>query len=231
MKVALFDLDDTLYAYNPCHEEGLFQLTSYLVSTWGISKEEVLTKYDSSRKLVHAQLKETAASHHRLLYMTKLCESFGKNPITYSKHLEEVYWKGYFSKMELDENVIPIFEGLIKRNVKIAIVTDLVAEIQYRKLLHLGLENYISVIVTSEEAGADKPNPAIFNLALNKLKMNSPEDAIFIGDSYSKDIVGANSIGIKAFWVSNDSDPVKSNSLTIQVRDLKTLRGIIFEHV
>lgn len=231
MKAVLFDLDDTLYAYNPCHEEGINQLVSYLTLAWGLKKEDVLAKYESSRRIVHDQLKETAASHHRLLYMTKLCESIDKNPITYAKYLEEVYWKGYFSRMELNENVIPIFDDLVKRNVKIAIVTDLVAEIQYRKILYLGLEDYINVIVTSEEAGADKPNPAIFNLALNKLNLNSPDNVVFVGDSYSKDIFGANSVGIKAFWISNDTDPQKSNPMMIRVSDLKTLRGVIFDHV
>ena len=60
----------------------------------------------------------------------------------------------------------------------------------------LGIESYLDFIVTPEDAGADKPDPAIFTFALSKGGIK-PEEAIFVGDQYKVDIVGARAAGIK----------------------------------
>jgi len=59
----------------------------------------------------------------------------------------------------------------------------------------LGLEPYLDFVVTSEEAGADKPKPAIFLAALERAGVGASE-AIHIGDQYDLDVVGARAIGI-----------------------------------
>ena len=70
------------------------------------------------------------------------------------------------------------------------IITDLTSQIQFRKIIYLGIDQYIDFIVTSEEAGAEKPNEKPFKLALSKISSN-PNDVWMVGDNYGKDIVGA----------------------------------------
>ena len=57
------------------------------------------------------------------------------------------------------------------------------------------MKPYLDFIVTSTEAGADKPNPAIFRLALERAGVNSTE-AVHVGDQYHLDIIGARGVGI-----------------------------------
>ena len=76
-------------------------------------------------------------------------------------------------------------------------VTDMQATFQVENLRKLKLSKYIDFLATSEEAGAEKPNKRIFNLALQKMQLNKSK-VIMIGDSIKKDIKGAESIGIKA---------------------------------
>lgn len=64
----------------------------------------------------------------------------------------------------------------------------------------LGLEPYLDFVVTSEEAGADKPNPAIFLAALRRAGVDTSE-AIHIGDQYKIDVVGARGVGINAILI------------------------------
>lgn len=64
----------------------------------------------------------------------------------------------------------------------------------------LGLQQYLDYYVTSLEVGYDKPQPEIFQAALQKAKVN-PEEVIYVGDQYELDIVGARGVGIKAILI------------------------------
>lgn len=50
-------------------------------------------------------------------------------------------------------------------------------------------------VVTAAEAGDPKPEPAIFRLALERARA-FPSDAIMVGDSYERDVLGAREAGI-----------------------------------
>ena len=66
----------------------------------------------------------------------------------------------------------------------------------------MNLEEKINFIVTSEEAGIEKPNKLIFNLSLEKIQLQY-KDVIMVGDSFSKDIKGANELGIKSYLIKS----------------------------
>lgn len=59
----------------------------------------------------------------------------------------------------------------------------------------LGLEPYLDFVVTSEEAGGDKPLPPIFLMALEKAGVSAAE-ACHVGDQYNIDVAGARGAGI-----------------------------------
>ena len=71
-----------------------------------------------------------------------------------------------------------------------AIVTDLTAQIQFRKVVYFGLDQYFDCIVTSEEAGFDKPHEAPFKIALQKMRPKG-NNIWMIGDNPVNDIRGA----------------------------------------
>ena len=52
-----------------------------------------------------------------------------------------------------------------------------------------------NVIVTSEQVGCTKPNPIIFNYALNQANAQ-PQESIMIGDDLPVDLLGAKALGI-----------------------------------
>lgn len=82
------------------------------------------------------------------------------------------------------------------------IVSNGFAEVQYRKLRSANIEHYFDHVVLSEQAGALKPDPAIFNYAL-KLNNARPDETMMIGDSFEADIVGAAHVGIRALFLNN----------------------------
>lgn len=226
MKAVFFDLDNTLYSYNPSHEAGLEALSNYLQKEWNLNYEETKKLYYQARELVQKQLKNQPASHHRLLYMIRLCELNNRNPLRYATELEKVYWHSYFQTMKLYEGVLEVFQTIKKNTLKIGIITDLVTHIQYEKLKHLQLIEYIDMIVTSEEAGTEKPSSEIFELALTKLNLQA-KDVIMVGDNYEKDILGAWKLGIKSYWFQGKRDSVQEKESIVVFQNIKELLKLL----
>jgi putative hydrolase of the HAD superfamily len=55
-------------------------------------------------------------------------------------------------------------------------------------------------VIDSRVVGCAKPNPAIYAIALDRLKL--PASAVMmVGDSYERDIVPAHSLGMRAIWL------------------------------
>ncbi|HNK58817.1 MAG TPA: HAD-IA family hydrolase, partial [Leptospiraceae bacterium] len=135
----------------------------------------------------------------RLLYAKEFCEAFGLNPVQYAIPLENSYWKNYFPNMVLGEGVIEFLQELKRREKKIGLITDLTTEIQLKKLAFLKIDSYFDAIITSEEAGAEKPSSRIFELAIKKLNAQKLS-SIMIGDNYEKDVLGARDFGISSYY-------------------------------
>lgn len=66
------------------------------------------------------------------------------------------------------------------------------------QLEQLGLRPYFDCVVAAGEAGAAKPDPAIFHLALERARVPADE-AVYVGDSYWADVVGAERAGLRVF--------------------------------
>jgi putative hydrolase of the HAD superfamily len=64
-----------------------------------------------------------------------------------------------------------------------------------------GLREYFDVVVDSAALGIEKPDPRIFQAALDALGV-APEEALYVGDLYEVDIVGARAAGMEAVLVS-----------------------------
>ena len=203
-KAILFDLDNTLYPYLPSHETGLKASAAFAASTLHLSAEAFHRLYEESRREIHQSLKGTASSHNRILYFQRIYETCTKKAESANiLRCHQIYWKAYFSKMTLFQGVLELFDFLKKRHRPIAIVTDMTTQLQLEKLKVLKLAPYVQALVTSEEAGVEKPHPRIFQLALKKLGI-LPGEACLVGDDPVADVEGANRVGIETIqWVPN----------------------------
>ena len=97
--------------------------------------------------------------------------------------------------MSLNADASGLLAELERRDYRLALVSNHVALPQLGKVSALGIESHFPVIVTSEEAGVEKPHGRIFALALERLKIEA-EEAIFVGDDAKTDIVGASNVGM-----------------------------------
>lgn len=201
----LIDLDDTLYAYEPCNKAGYAAVKHLAGEKYGIPGEAFDEFWKQGRQLVHHDLAPFGAGHSRLLYAQKVAEQyFGHTHPEFTLLAEEAYWSAFLDRMEWDQEARAFLERAQQVGLDICIVTDLTAQIQHRKWLKLGLGRYVRYMASSEEAGYEKPEPAIFKLALQKLDMQ-PGEVIMIGDSLRKDVQGAEAMGIRAYHIKREA--------------------------
>ena len=64
-----------------------------------------------------------------------------------------------------------------------------------RKLEEAGLASYFETIVDSHVEGVEKPDPRIFQVALDRMQA-TPDQAAYVGDFYHVDVVGARRAGL-----------------------------------
>ncbi|MDP2175499.1 MAG: HAD family hydrolase [Bacteroidota bacterium] len=201
IKAILLDLDDTLYAYKSCHQAAYEACMILASEKYNLFNSDFEAAWKAGRDKVHQDLHGQGASHSRLLYAQKVSEIlFDKTNPQFALEIEETYWRTFLNNMKFKPEVEAFLIDAKSKGIKMCIVTDLTAQIQMRKWLKLDLGRYIDFLVSSEEAGIEKPGAYMFELAMKKLGVKA-EECIMIGDSEEKDIKGAEALGIKAYLV------------------------------
>lgn len=187
----LLDLDDTLYPYDPCNAAGMAAAQQVAAEQLNLSPKDFLACFADARAEIKNRLGSTAASHSRLLYFQRTGEraGFSTQPLV-ALQMEQAYWRAFLDAAALFDQAMDFLDDLRIAGIPAIIVTDLTAQIQFRKIIHFGLDRAVDWVVTSEEVGADKPNAANFELALAKL--GGVEGTVWmIGEAPAKDIAGA----------------------------------------
>ena len=204
-KGVIFDIDGTLYDYQINDKLAMNHFCAFVEKKLGVEEKIFRETYTEARKIIRGRLKDTAASHSRVLLMQTALELLGKNPFEYLLEMYDVYWNFFLSNMRPYDGAKDFLRGLKSAGIKISTCTDMTAHIQYRKLQILGLDKFIDYMVTSEETGFEKPAPIMFNLALEKMKIQ-PNEAAFFGDTLDRDILGSANVGIEPFWFIADRE-------------------------
>lgn len=199
VKGIIFDLDNTLYEYEEINLSAIDNLGAYVCEKLGITISEFRQAFDYAREATKIGMSECASQHNRMIYCQKALEYLNVNPTLYALEMYDTYWNTMLEQMKLNDGVLELMEKLQKKGINIGICTDLTTHIQHRKIRKLGLGSYVDYIVTSEEAGVEKPNIKIFQLILNKMGLEA-KDTLFVGDSFQKDIIGAFQAGMKPVW-------------------------------
>lgn len=129
----------------------------------------------------------------------------------------------------------PTFRGLIpyarevvrelSERYPMYIVTNGFAGVQQIKLRHSGLDGYFRGVVCSEDAGANKPDPRIFEYALDLAGVKAGA-AVMIGDDPYSDIPGAERAGIDSIWFDPSGMPCECRP-TYRIGSLRELLALL----
>ena len=115
-------------------------------------------------------------------------------------HLNEVYLKHRYGDIELFEDVVPTLKALRQRYT-IGLVSN---GNSYPE--RCGLDDVFHFVVFATQCGAWKPDPRIFQVAVEKAGC-SVQELLHVGDSPKEDIMGAAAVGIRSVWINRDGAP------------------------
>lgn len=97
---------------------------------------------------------------------------------------------------ELFDDVPESLERLRSSGYRLGIVSNFAPTLK-AILRHKGILHYFDPVIVSTEVGLEKPNPAIFRLALEQAGL-AAEETLYVGDHDKNDIWAPNQIGIRA---------------------------------
>jgi len=195
LRALLFDLDDTLYAYGPCNELALEAVHGLLCRTVVTLPGEFRALHDEVRGELAHELRGQAASHNRVLFFKRMVERLtGESRPSLALALFDEYWRVFYDAMVPAPDAHRVL-GKLAARYPLALVSNHTTAVQLRKLGRLDFEDYFRAVVTSEEAGVEKPAAQIFERALAAVGATATE-ALMIGDSVKGDIGGAAALGI-----------------------------------
>lgn len=116
---------------------------------------------------------------------------------------------------------------LVKRGIKLAVVSDAPAREAWLRLCYLNFHHIFDAVVTFEDTGKRKPDPAPFLKALDLLGVRAKE-TLMIGDWAERDMVGAAKLGMKTVFARyGDTFGTVITHADFEVDDIASLIGII----
>ena len=197
IKHIFFDLDHTLWDF----EKNSNLTFEQLFKTHKIQLElnDFLSTYSPINFDYWKLYREEKISKEKLRY-GRLKDSFDALHYAVNDDLIHLLSEEYI-------NVLPsnnyLFDGTIELleylhpKYELHIITNGFEEVQDLKLEKSGIKKYFDKIITSESVGVKKPNPKVFEFALEKA-LAKPENSIMVGDNLEADIMGAINCGISS---------------------------------
>jgi YjjG family noncanonical pyrimidine nucleotidase len=91
---------------------------------------------------------------------------------------------------------------MLSKDYKLVAVTNGIKDVQENRMRRSGLLKYFEEVIISEDVGYSKPNPKIFEIAMQKIGHIDKNTVLMIGDSLKVDIQGAHAAGFDTCWVN-----------------------------
>ena len=120
------------------------------------------------------------------------------------------------------DDVVPCLDRLTESGFRLAVISNWDNSL-HRALRSFGLSDYFEVVIASLEEGVEKPDPALFHIALERLGVD-PGDAAHVGDSPIDDLQGARNVGMRGFLIDRERDE-RSDSVITSLSQLPEVLG------
>jgi len=207
-ELILFDLDDTLMAFDLVSEKAWEKSVDIFIQNNNINTEKdiLLEKLNTTRKwywadaerhkigrknIVNArrEIVKIALKEYENIEINKL-EELADN---YSRIQEELWY--------LLDGVEETLQKIKEKNIKLGIMTNGTSESQRRKLKRFDIEKYFNYIFIEGEVGYGKPDIKIFEYMLQTTGIECNK-IIMVGDNLIWDIEPPQKLGIYTIWIN-----------------------------
>jgi putative hydrolase of the HAD superfamily len=205
IEAVFFDLFQTLVRYDPPREELVVQV----LRDFGIDREPDIFRGPliAADEFIYGEISR------RPLSLRSTEEKIG----LYIEHqrimlreagidADETLLRKLLGRMQqfsmnlvLFDDVTPALTELKGRGLILGLISN-VEQDMANTFNKLDLNKWLEIVVTSQDAGANKPQPEIFQEAIRQARVQ-PTDALYVGDQYKVDIIGAIGAGMKGILI------------------------------
>lgn len=213
-KHLFFDLDHTLWDFDKNSAltfDKIFKLNNIAIDLntflevyvpinlqyWKLYREEKIDK----KSLKFARLND-AFKAIDLDVSTRIIHKLSDDYITHLSTFNHLFP----GTIELLEHLQP--------NYTLHIITNGFKEVQHGKLNQSNIDHFFQTVTNSEMVGVKKPNPKIFNHALQLAKATK-EESLMIGDNLEADVMGAINFGMEAICFNYHNETLASNIIGV----------------
>lgn len=240
-RAVFIDWDDTIGDFHGAAKKALQEMyDKYHLCNYFASHEEFISLYKPhnielwdkyGKDLVSKEYLSFDRFFYPLMHGSKVCDRLDKSIrlelCILADQLSEDFLHmttAHFALLEGAEDLI----RYLAAKYPLTVVTNGFVEVQYEKFDKSGLKDCFAHIVLSEEVGCQKPNPCIFEEALRMNGLDASE-VVMIGDSFSSDIAGANTVGIDTIWLAQPDTMTdeQRHAATYIVTSLQEIKQIL----
>ncbi len=208
IKAVFFDLYQTLVRYEPPREEIEVKVLKDFdieASPEMLKRPIVVADEFIYNEIARRPLSDRSTEEKMALYAQHQEILLREAGIKYDpKIIPNLLGAMMQSRMDLVlfDDVTPLLNDLKGRGLTLGLISNIEQDMT-ETLTKLKLPSWLGIIVTSQDAGAGKPRPEIFQEALRRAGVQ-PSEAIYIGDQYQVDIVGSRGAGMKGILIDRN---------------------------
>jgi putative hydrolase of the HAD superfamily len=225
IKIVFFDVDDTLYDHRYHIQKAITSLREEYAFLQGHSVEYLISLSHRFLEEVHVSLLRGELSYEesRKLRWEKFTAALD-HPTSNAMEIADFYSGKYFASERAVPGSIELLKKL-KEHYRLGVISNNLFSEQTKKMQRIGIIDYFDTIAISEEVGFAKPDPRIFEVALERARVAASE-AVLIGDSWTNDILGALNAGIRPIWF-NRLGVISPNPQITEISSLEPAEDIL----
>ena len=220
IKAIIFDLDNTLVDFMAMKEAAVEAAALAMIDA-GLKMQ----KQDVKEEIY--EIYEEEGIEDQRVFDKFLLRKMGT--IDYRIHAAGIigYRRAREAALVLYPHVHLVLMELMKRGIKLAVVSDAPRLQAWLRLCQLNLHHIFDVVITFEDTNKKKPAPEPFRLALEKLGVGA-ECAIMVGDWAERDIYGAKLLKMKTIFARyGDRFGTEHSGADYEVEDIIQLLDIV----
>lgn len=223
IKHIFFDLDRTLWDFEKNSNQTLKEIFHLrIASQTDVTAEKFTQIYHKHNERLWSEYRKGAIKKEVLRWkrFQLTLNALGIKDNALAQQVDEEY----IFQSPLKTNLFPFTLDTLqylKGKYSLHIITNGFSEVQYVKINRSGLEPFFSQVVTSEEAGFQKPAPEAFDFAMAKAGATAKQ-SIMVGDDLETDIAGARSAGMKQVFF-NPERLTHNERVTWEIAELREL--------
>lgn len=216
-----FDLDHTLWDFDK--NSGLAFSRVFKTFNISLNLADFLTVYEPIN-LAYWRLFREERIEKKALRRGRLTDAFDRFDLKFPLETIDAMAESYIDELPKDNY---LFEGTtdlldyLKSKYRLHLITNGFHSVQHKKLSNSGIAHFFESVTTSEDVGAKKPNPKVFQYALSQAQTQANR-AVMIGDSYEADVLGARAVGFKTIFFNYRNQNETDNG--INVRELSEIK-------